>query len=128
MCQRCKDMQAYWRERIQEARQMFPQENESHIKELLETDPTLDEAAIRGLFASRGADYSLAVACAKVAIEFLHSNSGYDATCTLGLVGSFVARLAVHQQEILTMRSGSDGGTPTTPGKPPGAPNGEKLH
>lgn len=128
MCDRCRDMEKYFNERIREAVAMFPSDNESHIQAILKDDPQEDEANVRALFASQGPDFGLAIACAKAGLGFLLSNTNYDLPRTTALAANLIARLEVHRQRLLTMSNGSDGGIPITPPAKPDVPPGEKLH
>lgn len=129
MCQRCRDMEMFFREKLKEAQQLFPpDQNEQHIAWMIEKDPTLDETMLRALFGSRGVDYGLANAFNKAALDCLLSNVAFDPNVAIGVVTALLGRLVARQQELLTMSSGESGGTSTTPPKKPESTPKEKLH
>jgi hypothetical protein len=128
MCDRCKEIEKYFRERIREAVAMFPADNETHIQEVMKANPDTDEIEIRKLFASQGANYGLAIQCVKAGLAFLLSENGYNTASTAGLATGLLLRLEARRHELLMMQSGSDGGMSTTPPSKPVEPTGEKLH
>lgn len=101
MCDRCRTIQQAIETRIREVKDQFPTDIEHHIADAAARDPHLDTNRMRQAFASVGANYHVAMALARVAVEEVLEANRFDTIRASDTLMQMVGHSVASRQRLL---------------------------